>query len=450
MIAEGWRGWLIAGLPIAVAAAMALSLAVLLPRYFAEPWHPGLPLRPLIARLMKRGGEAGATGPGRPVESGVGRPAAIVAGVLALFALSRLVVFGAAAWGLWQRGELAAMLANSRPYWARWDAPHYLGLIENWYVTEGDPRFHIVFFPLYPLLARGLLPLCGGDSFAAATVLSNLCLAASGIGLYHLVAPQQGRAAGWRAVKFLMFSPLTVFFSAPYTESLFLMLTIFAVLLARRKRFWAAALVGALSAATRVLGVLVAAAIFLEMLKDLAPRNLWPARRRRFFALLTARVLVAALVAAGFGAYLLLNWKVTGNPWQFEIYQREHWHQQMGSIWGTMRYTLANALLDGDAFWRNGTWIPQAIAIALSAALMLGMSRSVYPGDGAYAWLYLVGALSPTWLLSGPRYIAAMYALYPMLASLTKRQWLGEPLTALTAIGAALGGYFYVVAGSLL
>ena len=35
--------------------------------------------------------------------------------------------------------------------WLKSDSPSYLGIAENWYVTEGDPRFHIVFFPFYPI-----------------------------------------------------------------------------------------------------------------------------------------------------------------------------------------------------------------------------------------------------------------------------------------------------------
>ena len=31
--------------------------------------------------------------------------------------------------------------------WLKGDAPHYLGIADNWYVTTGDARFHIVFFP---------------------------------------------------------------------------------------------------------------------------------------------------------------------------------------------------------------------------------------------------------------------------------------------------------------
>lgn len=34
------------------------------------------------------------------------------------------------------------------------DSPHYIDIAKNWYVNEGEQRFFVVFFPLYPLLVR--------------------------------------------------------------------------------------------------------------------------------------------------------------------------------------------------------------------------------------------------------------------------------------------------------
>ena len=71
---------------------------------------------------------------------------------------------------------------------------------------------------------------------------------------------------------------------------------------------------------------------------------------------------------------------------------------------------------------RMGTWIPQAV-LMIAVLILMGVTLNrVHPGDGAYAWLYMFMAMAPTWLLSGPRYISAMYALYPMMSMITRRK----------------------------
>jgi hypothetical protein len=228
--------------------------------------------------------------------------------------------------------------------------------------------------------------------------------------------------------------------------------------------------VGALSSATRSLGLLVAVPIFLEMLKHVGslrlwpPRKrdhysvdeirealyIWPSRRNKHIALIAAYVLMVSLVGLGFLAYLALNTSISGDPLQFLIYQREHWSQAFGNISNTIRYTLENAFSYPDGAWRLGTWVPQIIMIIATISLLGTVSHRVHPGDGAYAWLYLICALSPTWLLSGPRYISAMYALYPMLTLVTRKKWQDIITMAVMISLLILFSCMYAVTGNLL
>lgn len=89
-----------------------------------------------------------------------------------------------------------------RACWLKSDSPSYLGIAENWYVTEGDPRFHIVFFPLYPICIRALNFLTG-NSFVSAMLVSSFCAIAAAILMYELAALDYEREAALRAVKFL-------------------------------------------------------------------------------------------------------------------------------------------------------------------------------------------------------------------------------------------------------
>lgn len=381
----------------AASVTMGLMLIVLLVRYFVLPFREGvLPVLAGAAPVKRRARKI----------TGIGQ---VLAFVGAAYLVSRALIFIVSA-----IATKGALLQDPLGPFMRWDASHYVGLGENWYVNEGDARLHLVFFPLYPLLIRAL-HLIGVDGAVAGVLLSNGCLIVSGWALYRLVELDEGAQSGERAVRLFMFAPLSFFFSIAYSESLFFMLTIVSVLMARRRRFALAVALGALASASRLLGLLVAVPIFYEYL--LVVREKKGGARE---------VLVAFLkclpVALGFVAYLYLNQVVTGDPFTFLTYQKEHWSQQMGSLYNTLSYTLSNALAYDSLALQLGTWIPQALMILASIALLIATYRRISPGDGAYALLYIYFAVSPTWLLSGTRYLAAMYALYPMLAVLTQRR----------------------------
>ena len=143
--------------------------------------------------------------------------------MLLSFVLSRLLYFFAVLAYARTVGYDAAILADLPGVWVRWDAPHYIKIAEQWYVNVGDDRYKIVFYPLYPLLVRGV-SLTGLSVRTSAYLVSNACTLGAGGAMYALVRHDQGPAAATRAVWLLMFSPLGFFFSSPDSESLFLLL----------------------------------------------------------------------------------------------------------------------------------------------------------------------------------------------------------------------------------
>ncbi len=344
--------------------------------------------------------------------------------VLALFGLSRLLMLAATSAYAAANGSLEYYLEHLWEHWRRWDARHYLDLMEQWYVTEGDLRLSLVFFPLYPLLGRALV-LLGVSARAAGMLLSNAALIGCGWVLTALVQETYGAKIARRALALFFFCPVTFFFSMPYTESIFLLTTLMAVWLARRGRFGWAVVCGALAANARMVGMAAAIPIFWEMLRrawnDYARRK---ADARRTDGAFVKRALGCVLrvlpVSVGLLLYLALNWQLYRNPLQFLIFQRENWSQQMGSLANTVHYTLANALVYDKLLYRLGVWIPQILTLFGAIALMAATARKQHPGDAAYALVYFYMSVSPTWLLSGTRYVAAMYALYPMLALLPR------------------------------
>ena len=405
---------------VAATAAMGFLLVVLFVRYFFHPFR-----RDVLALCP-------------PESRGRKQKSQDAKGVLAFvgpaFAVSRLFVFVS--------GVLILMLCRGTgdlfTPWIRWDAAHYVRLARDWYVSQGDARFHLVFFPLYPMLIRGLHLLTGMDCAPAGVLLSNACLFGAAWALYRLTELGYGQPCARDAVLLLLFSPFGFFFSLPFSESLFLMLSLASALCARKRRFVPAVLLGALCAATRLLGLLSAVPIFYEGLKRTGEKKGGLKMAIIFF-------LGTLPVTLGFASYLYLNHRVSGHPLTFLTYQKEHWFQQMGSLPNTLRYTLENALNARDPWLRLGTWIPQALFILLTIALLLSLFRRVDPGDGAYALLYIYLAVSPTWLLSGCRYLTALYPLTPMLGLRFPGRRAQAVLLGLGVLGGLVMLYLYLV-----
>ena len=329
------------------------------------------------------------------------------------------------------------------PLWTHWDTRHYIGIAEEWYVDVGDERLRLVFFPLYPLLMRLLAPLTGGSVFASGTVISLACSAIASALVYDLAYMHFGRETAGLSLAYFLLSPLSVFLCCVYTEALFICLTLMAVCLLRRGHPWLAALCGMLSAFTRMPGVIVAGLMIIDFFGKL------PRRKANARALLKC-IAQVAIVFAGFAAYLLVNHIVTGDPFTYLIYQRENWYQEPGSFWGstanTMHYFLTG-VGESDWLW---TWGFQ-LACMLGMYLLLALGSGRIPFDlAAYSFVYVAVVLSPTWLLSGPRYLYALCALPLLLARMRIGKAGHAAMLTLSAAMLVLWTFGYTIAIQVL
>ncbi len=144
---------------------------------------------------------------------------------------------------------------------ARWDAVWYLGIAGDGY--DGGPD--AAFFPLYPLLVRTLvLPSPSeGALLVSAYVVSLACFLGALWLLERLVSLELGRSVAGATVWLVALFPASVYFGAPYSESLFLLVSVGAFYAARTGRWaWAGAL-GAAATATRSAGIVLLVPLFL-------------------------------------------------------------------------------------------------------------------------------------------------------------------------------------------
>ncbi|MEY2535073.1 MAG: hypothetical protein QOF29_2983, partial [bacterium] len=239
---------------------------------------------------------------------------AAVADAWRALVVSRLLVWvtGAAAfalWGLSHRADSFDPGGVTHPFGAagdalaaplaRWDSVWYLAIANDGYPAD-DPR-RAAFFPLYPLLVRAA-GVVVGEPIVAGVLVSLGCFAVALVLLHRLTELELGRPAARATVWALALFPGAVFFSAVYSEALFLALSVGSVYAARTGRWgWAGAL-GALGAATRSAGVLLVVPLALLWLARVDADGARPRRLRD-----AAWIAVVPLGLAAFGALLALG-----------------------------------------------------------------------------------------------------------------------------------------------
>lgn len=320
------------------------------------------------------------------------------------------------------------------------DAMSYLGIAERWYVTEGDPRFHIVFLPFFPVLIK-LAQFFTGSYMVAGFVVANLCTLAAALFAYELARLDLARRNALRVVKYIFIFPSAFFFFIPMTEALFLLLSLMALYYVRQRRWLLGCLCAALAGFTRSPGILLAVPIAVELARALTAgyRRL---DRKAFWNKVILAVISLVTVSFGLLAYLYINYSVTGNAFQFSIYQREHWSQRVYFFFDTARYQMeyaVNTFKDKDYRSFLGLWLPNLTAIFAVLLIMLRSAKKLNPAYMAYLIVYFAYVVAPTWLLSAPRYFAVAFPLAFAAVLLTgDKKWKDAVLTTLYIAGSLL------------
>jgi hypothetical protein len=364
---------------------------------------------------------------------------------------------------------------------ARWDSDWYLVIARFGYRPDLAPFTspRMAYFPLYPLAVRGV-GLTGAPLVLAGALVSLAAFALALYGIHRLTTLELARAggpvlAGSRggevarlAVLVTAFSPMAFFFSAVYSESLFLALSVGIFWYARTGHWARVALLGALAGATRSTGlVLVLPALMIYLYgprEDRPPdrgrgRSRAPATtagiragaRRRARALLATlspryalrpEVLWLALMPAGvvlYSGWLALNGADALGP----FHAAQAWgHHLVGPFIGAwdglsagfdgarqllslQRSHVYFGLAGGDPFivaWHN---LMELGFLVAAVPMIVGVLRRLPLAYGAYAIAAIAIPLSypvaPQPLMSMPRYLLVLFPLGIWLAA-----WLAE------------------------
>ncbi len=381
------------------------------------------------------------------------------------FWTSRLVVLLSGMFAVLQFGQAAGSnsfdpLGLTTPFgyfgnlvaapFARWDSVWYLQIARFGYRHQLG---RTAFFPLYP----GLIHMVGavlGSDLVAGVLISLVCFAAALFLLYQLVLLDASPEIAETTVLLVAFSPMAFYFSAIYTESLFLMLSVGCILQARRGRWWAAGVLGGFAAASRNGGVLlvvpVAILFFYGPRADLAARaTRWAAvESSRLRALLpryrlSREAVWLALIPAGIAAYLIYTAITAGSALDPFHAEKIWFHRTTTPFTGAWDGAVAawdglRQLLHGPAppvyFTQSGgnALVEAGQNLMLFSFLVVGLIACVgvfatLPfAYGVYALLGLALPLSdpvvPQPLSSFPRYEVVLFPLFIWFARVLVRR----------------------------
>jgi len=364
----------------------------------------------------------------------------------------------------WNPGELSGLAHWLVEPMRLWDGSWYRLVAIFGY--DPSKSANAAFFPLYPKLMEWISDLTGMSVETAGYLISNVAFLGALLVLYRLITFDFDPVIAKRTLWIVILFPTSFFFSAVYTESLFLLLAATTLYAARRSDWLLAGIVGLFAALTRSAGVMLLAPMAVIFLQQYG----W--NPRRWFP----NAIPAALPALG---PVIFGWILTRSGMKFDdwIHQQWQWNRfsanpietfdctlngctaqirSWGSSyegyvwpidWGWIGDILSNPTWSHftSPAWRDraarGDVLEFVVTIAAFALVLIGIRKLPFYYTAYTVPALLVPLFSPSSvhpLMSMPRFVLPLFPLFVMLALLIRDRRLGVVLGVLSTIGLVL------------
>jgi hypothetical protein len=278
---------------------------------------------------------------------------------------------------------------------ARWDTFWYLDIATRGYHWNGNPleQQNVVFFPLLPLLMRAGGAAIGGHPLAAGLAISLIAFLLALCYFWRWTADRLGAETATGAVWLLSAFPPALFFSAVYTESLYLLVVVAACYHVERREYARSATAGLLAGLVRPNGLLLSVPV--AWLAFVGGRD----RHRRIAR--GAAAIAPLLGALGYSVYLA--WRVgDATAW---IANQAAWPNNLG-----IRPADAGSSID---LW----WVPNALPLAVVLVSVAPLTSLFGVAYGLFVGVNLAPPLLRHGLMSTGRFSAVMFPAFAWLAT---------------------------------
>ena len=207
------------------------------------------------------------------------------------------------------------------------------------------------------------------------------------------------------------------------TESLFLCTMMAGFYFVKKHNWLATGLTGILCSLCRVQGVLLFGVAGVEFFVYYKPFKMFKEKEgKEFIKLLFTKGICLFLIPVGNLIYFYINYRVEKNPFQFSVYQKEHWYH------GTTYFTNALSEIWGYAFGEStqntmaaSVWVPELVLFAVTVILLFYGLRRHPLKYTAFLLVYTIVNYSVTFLISGGRYMSCAFPLFIILGEMLDR-----------------------------
>lgn len=307
---------------------------------------------------------------------------------------------------------------------ARFDAGWYLGIATEGYSfrpRREDLQQPLVFFPAMPMAMRVVSPLVGRQPLWAGVLVSIVAFAWAATYLFHLARRHMDEAQAAMAVALLAAYPFALFYSAPYTEALFLLAATGTWYHFVRDDVWATSAFGLLAGLTRPNGCLLsvplgllAVAPTLRRWRLMRPADgWWPVLRR---------LALASTPGLGMLLYSAYVYGFTGHPFTW---------MRLQQAWGRGQHDLGSFLLEEVAVLRvygasgyitgNVPNFLNVLGVLLAVGSLGGIYRRIGGAAAAMVAVNVGAAVASGGWLSAGRVTSALFPIF---------LWLGAAIPA--------------------
>jgi hypothetical protein len=338
-----------------------------------------------------------------------------------------LLIFGVRSYHMFEDKRVSAHL-GWLAIWNRWDALHFQRLAQVGY--SGTDILKAWFYPLYPWCVR-LTAYLTRDFLVAAFVVSAVASVMAAVLLRRMTGLDFSANVARRAVWFFLIFPTAYVLHIGYTESLFLALTLGSIFAARQERWWLAGVLGAFSWMTRANGIVLLPTLAVE-----AAHQWFVQKRWRW------QWLWIGIVPAGFGVYLLLNWRVAGDPFAFLKMRQPLFHMSFSWPWVGIRGAIGNLHRNPNQAEIVGGEELFATFLALGCAIVSWIKlRPSYATWITANWILLA---SVTFIESMPRYALTMFPIFILFGLLGQNRFWSAVITIWSILFLAIFSSLFV------
>ncbi|GAA4828631.1 hypothetical protein GCM10023310_01870 [Paenibacillus vulneris] len=312
----------------------------------------------------------------------------------------------------------------------KFDSGFYLNIAKNGYdkykISEKHSAANWVFFPFYPLLIKFFSKILYFMSInSVAVLLSNICFFISLIFIYHICL--ENKLTNLQAINVIFFIsiyPTSIYFSIPYTESLFLLLSSATLFYGLKKKWFIAFMFAGLSTITRVPGF-----INICFLVGLIIFNFFKNKDMPFYK--NFKYLIYFLLSlVPFISYLFYMKSITGDFLAPFHEQSINWFRSTTIPFINLYNFVKNPYFIAPGGWDNGV-ISFSVSIAVLFVLLTYVIQNIRDilNDKTQLVLFIYAvslivipfASSDVWLTSVVRYMMVCIPFYIYLSKLLSK-----------------------------